>query len=73
MKIYCVSAGSDSTAVTEWRPNIHPTIHYLFLMMMIMVDNVVDGDDNGVDYDDDNTDYGLINCNSNCPPKTVCE
>ena len=40
---------------------------------MIMVGNVVDGDDNGVDYDDDNTDYGLINCNSNCPPKTVYE
>ena len=45
------------------------------------VDNVDDNDDYGVDYDDDtimaddddNTDYGLINCNSNCPPKTAYE
>ena len=37
MKIYCVSAGSDSTAVTEWRPNIHPTIHYLIIVVMMII------------------------------------
>ena len=37
MKIYCVSAGSDSTAVTEWRPNIHPTIHYLIVVVMMII------------------------------------
>ena len=35
------------------------------------VDNVVDDDDYSGDDDDNNTDYGVINCNSNCPPKTV--
>ena len=37
MKIYCISAGSDSTAVTEWRPNIHPTIHYLIIVVMMII------------------------------------
>ena len=36
-------------------------------------DNVDDDDDYGGDDDDNNTDYGLINRNSNCPPKTVYE